>query len=116
MKARLIGVAADVRRAIDRAVYKFGNTEMREMKRRVPVDTGTLKNSGFVEKPKRSGDTVRLELGFGGAAEDYAIIVHEDLEAFHEVGEAKYVERPLSESAPHFANRVGADVKKDLGL
>jgi len=116
MVARIHAVAKDVERAVDRAVYKFGNTEMREMKRLVPVDTGTLKNSGYVEKPKRMGSRVMLELGFGGAAEAYAMYVHEDLDAYHENGQAKYVEMPLSESAPYFAIRVGLDVKKDLGL
>ena len=116
MVARIEEVAKDARKAIDRAVYKFGNTEMREMKRLVPVDTGTLKDSGYVEKPKRDGSRVMLELGFGGAAEAYALYVHEDLDAFHENGQAKFVEMPLSESAPFFAERVGNDVKRELGL
>jgi hypothetical protein len=116
MVARIEEVAHKARRAIDKAVYKFGNTEMREMKRLVPVDTGTLKNSGYVEKPKRDGSRVMLEIGFGGAAEHYAMYVHEDLDAYHENGQAKYVEMPLSESAPFFAQRVGEDVRKELGL
>ena len=116
MRARMEDVAKDARRAIKKAVHKFAQTEMREMKRLVPVDTGTLKNSGYVDKPQENGSHITQELGFGGAAEEYAIVVHEDLEAWHENGQAKYVEQPLSESAPYFAARVGADVKKDLGL
>jgi hypothetical protein len=103
-------------RVVERAVYEFGETEMREMKRRVPVDTGTLKNSGFVLKPVRDGMNVRLELGFGGQADAYAIYVHEDLEAFHKVGEAKFVESVLNESAPHFAARVARAMMADLGM
>lgn len=116
MKANLLELARKSRKAIERAVYEFAEVEMTEMKRQVPVDTGTLKASGYVEKPKRDGDTVSVEMGFGGAAEDYAIPVHEDLEAFHRVGNAKFVERPLAESAPHFADRVAASIKGDLGL
>jgi hypothetical protein len=103
-------------KAVDRAVYEFGQVEMKEMKRRVPVDTGTLKDSGFVEKPVRDGMNVRLTLGFGGAAEAYAIYVHEDLEAVHRVGEAKFVESVLNESTPYFAVRVAQSLYRELGL
>jgi hypothetical protein len=103
-------------RAVDRAVYEFGEIEMAEMKERVPVDEGILKGSGFVEPPKREGNKVILNLGFGGQAEDYAIIVHEDLEAFHRVGEAKFVESVINESAPHFTRRVAASLFAELGM
>lgn len=116
MKGNLLELARRSRKAIERGVKEFAEVEMTEMKKNVPVDTGTLKSSGYVDAPKREGNTVSIELGFGGAAEDYAIPVHEDMEAFHRVGGPKYVERPLAQSAPHFADRVGASVKDDLGL
>ena len=42
----------------------------------VPVDTGILRASGFVTRPVRAGNTVFVEIGFGGFAKDYALIQH----------------------------------------
>lgn len=58
----------------------------------VPVDLGTLRASGLVEPPIISGTKVRIVVAFGGPAASYAYIVHEDLEAHHTVGQAKYLE------------------------
>lgn len=117
MQANLLKLSRDFKKSLERNIKKFAEEEMREMKRRTPVDTGTLRSSGFVENPKWvEAHTLRVELGFGGPAESYAIYVHEDLEAFHRVGEAKFVERPLNESAPYFLERVMRGVAKDLGL
>lgn len=103
-------------KAAERAVYEFGETEMREMKKRTPVDTGALRNSGFVEKPTRVGTKVSVSLGFGGQADAYAIFVHEDLDVFHRVGEAKFVESVLNESMRYFTARVVSSIMADLGM
>lgn len=103
-------------RAVERALYKFGSIEMKEMKRRTPVDTGTLRDSGFVEKPVWvSQGEIQMALGFGGAAESYAIYVHEDMEAFHRVGQAKFAKSVLDESERYFPQRIAADVKAEMG-
>lgn len=116
MANNLRGLARKVEAAAERAVFKFANIEMTEMKRRTPVDTGTLRDSGKVDEPIRRGNELSVTLGFGGAAEEYALDVHEDLEAFHRVGQAKFASSVLNESEPHFESRVGADVRADLGL
>jgi len=63
---------------------------------KTPVDTGNLRQSHFVDvrKKKRSIE------GIIGAIAAYAIFVHEDLEAKHTVGEAKFLENAIRESAP----------------
>jgi hypothetical protein len=61
----------------------------------VPVDTGALRASGFVDAPLVTATGARVDLGFGGPAAPYAAIVHEDLLARHPVGQAKYLEIPL---------------------
>lgn len=94
------------------AMYQEAQIEMTEAKRRVPVDTGTLRASGFVNDPERHGRQVTVTLGFGGAAEEYALIVHEDLEAFHKVGQAKYLESVLDESAPYIKDRIAERLKR----
>lgn len=94
-----------------RALYQEAQVEMTESKKRVPVDTGTLRSSGHVVKPATVGNRTTVDLVYGGAAEEYAIIVHEDLDAFHKVGQAKYLESVLMESAPHMTKRIAARVK-----
>lgn len=89
------------------ALFRESEIEMTEAKRRTPVDTGTLRASGFVYPPERNGNRISVLLSFGGAAETYAIIVHEDLEAHHRIGQAKYLESVLSESAGHMLTRIG---------
>ena len=83
------------------ALREEAETIMTDSKQRVPVDTGVLRASGFVQ-PVEDG----VRLAYGGAASDYAIYVHENLDANHPVGEAKYLERPVLEALPGLAARV----------
>jgi hypothetical protein len=87
--------------------------EMAESQERVPVDTGLLRASGYVAEPEAHGSILSVELGYGGAASDYAVIVHEDLDAIHPHGEAKYLEGPLVESEPYLAARIGRRLHVD---
>jgi hypothetical protein len=108
------GVSANLRRLADRtpdaaggALYVEAEIEMTEAKARTPVDTGALRGSGYVDQPQYSGREIRVELGFGGPAAGYAVIVHEDLEAIHpRGGQAKYLSSVIDESAPYLLDRV----------
>jgi hypothetical protein len=57
---------------------------------------------------------VTVAMGFGGPAVDYAVIVHEDLLAFHPNGTAKYLERPIDGARVDFDRRVAADLRLAL--
>lgn len=57
-----------------RALYLEGEAVMAESKRLVPVDEGTLRNSGMVEPPKVDGSVVEVVLGYGGAGAEYACV------------------------------------------
>lgn len=103
----------EFRNAVVRAVKKFERIEGKEMDKRTPVDTGELIESRFEGEPVVNGDTIEAVMGYTA---EHAEIVHEDLEAHHSVGQAKYMESVLNESGPHFLERVAEDVKKDLGL
>ncbi len=85
--------------------------ELDEMKRRTPVDTGDLRDSGEIIPA-----VVTARLVTGGFFFDmpYAAIVHEDLEAFHRVGQAKYAESVIRESQPYYGERLAkrCDVSK----
>jgi hypothetical protein len=107
VRRRLVTAAHRMPDAAGRAMYEELEIEMAEMKAQTPVDTGALRSTGHVEPPVISGREIRVDLGFGGPAAPYAVIVHEDLDAHHPVGNAKYVERPLLESAPFLPERIG---------
>lgn len=74
---------------------------MADAKRRTPVRTGTLRNSGHVKEANASG----FELVYGGPAAPYALYVHENLKARHRVGEAKFLEKAMAQ-AERFAREM----------
>lgn len=108
--SRLRSVADRVPHVAAEALRAEAEIEMTEAKRRTPVDTGALRASGHVSDPEIDGKNISVSLGFGGPAADYAFYVHEDLDAFHPVGQAKYLESVLDESRPHLAKRVASRI------
>lgn len=108
MARRINVIAKNFPGRVAQALRQEGEIEMREAKHRTPVDTGTLRASGIVEGPDRNSRFFSVRLSFGGAASTYAIKVHEDLEAFHRVGQAKYLESVINESRPYIGARLAA--------
>jgi len=101
---------------VAKALYQEANIEVVEMKRRCPVDTtanaphpGNLRASIHAELPEREGRNISVTVATGKQA-PYAVYVHEDPDAFHPVGEWKFMEGPLKESAPHMNARIAARV------
>lgn len=62
----------------------------RESQRLVPIKTGNLRASAYTRKSPNNPKVV--EVGYGAA---YALYVHENLEAHHTVGEAKFLEHAV---------------------
>jgi hypothetical protein len=80
----------------------------------VPVDTGVLKNSGRVRPDSgvfTRGNDVYVEITYGGAAVDYGVYVHENLEAFHPHGKAKYLEDPMVRQVNGASGRIADKVE-----
>jgi hypothetical protein len=81
----------------------------------VPVDTGALKASGRV-RPETGvftrGGEVYLELTYGGTATEYSIYVHENLEASHPHGKAKYLEDPMTRQVNGISGRIADKVER----
>ena len=79
---------------------------------RTPVLTGTLKSSAYsqMESTKISNDQSVI-IGF---RTPYAVYVHENLENFHKVGEAKYLERPLIENTENVQNILAEEIRKAI--
>jgi hypothetical protein len=119
---RLLRIGADVRAEGGRALFQEALVEAKESMRRTPVETGALRASHEVERPVVDGEDVSVRIVVGGPAGShtpggtqksdvgYALIVHEDLEADHKVGQAKFLESTLHESAPHMAGRLAARI------
>lgn len=62
---------------------------------------------GVVEySPDAPANTVRL-----GSNTEYAIFVHEDLDAYHKVGQAKFIEAPLRQNAEKWVGYIGRKLK-----
>lgn len=107
MVALLKRVAEQFPDRVAAAIYQEAQIEMTEAKRRTPVDTGRLRASGTVHAPERKGTNISVTMSYGT---DYAIYVHENTEAFHKVGQAKFLESVLNESRSSMAARIAARV------
>lgn len=92
------------------AAFQELEIDMAEMKTRTPVETGNLRNSGFVNLPKMSKHEAEISLGFGGPSIGYAVPVHEITTSHHPVGQAKFMESVMIESAPTLVKRIAARV------
>lgn len=76
----------------------------------VPVDTGTLRSSGAVEI-EQDADRVVVRLGFGGAASDYAVAVHEVNKNYKGGRSWKYLETPLNQELPEINQKLADTVR-----
>jgi hypothetical protein len=94
-------------KSLAKAVFIIANKVLNESKEIVPVDLGTLKDSGQVEKPVITATDISVEITYGGAASQYALIVHEDPNARHKDGQTyKYLEIPVNNNRDEFVNEV----------
>lgn len=114
-------IAAKFPDRVAAAIYQEGQIEMTESKRRCPVWNpsvpippghvpGSLRASGHVHEPVRSGRNISVELSYGGPSVDYAVHVHENPDAFHAIGQWKYLESVLNESRAFMARRIAARI------
>ncbi len=92
-----------------KALFIEAELIMTDAKELTPVDKGTLRSSGFVEKPKKVGKGFEVTLGFGGPAAPYALTVHET----HST-KSKFLEKPLNKRKQGLDKRIAARV--DSGL
>lgn len=83
-----------------------------EAQKETPVEFGVLRRSGSVDEIKETKKEYDLMIGFHT---DYAAAVHENLEARHPKGKAKYLEDPLmarvDDIPKNIAKRIRAGMK-----
>lgn len=94
------------------ALYRIAEQIMREAKEQTPVRDGILRASGTVSLPDVGPDGVTVTMGFGGAAEAYAVEQHENLQYRHTVGNAKFLERPTLEHAKTLEDDLAREMQR----
>jgi len=129
MKAKMAAITEQTRARSASAVYVEANLIMTNAKQNfVPVDLGTLRNSGTVSQPIIAEDgTISIKLYFGGAAAPYALAIHEHPSSFDppswrgkpilnfrgKQGRGpKYLEYPLRQAENGMAERLAARIRK----
>jgi hypothetical protein len=99
---------SEISDVIQDALLDCGNDLQQKSVDITPVDTGALRASAFTEAESGSNPSVIV-----GYTEEYAIFVHENLEANHPVGQAKFLEQPLQENTDKYVGHV-RDKVQDL--
>jgi hypothetical protein len=113
---KLRNAGPEVVHAAAASLYQSAEAVMTSAKEEyVPVDTGALRDSGFVELPEIDGSNVLVTMSFGGPAVDYAVIVHEDMTARHPHGGGpKYLQQPLEQRLDEINNKLIEDMNRAM--
>ena len=99
-------MAAAVKAIDDYAEHVLGDAQQL-----CPVDIGTLQGSGKSEPIQVEGSSISKKIGFNT---DYAAAVHENMEAHHTRGQAKYLSTAMSNNAGKLGPFI-AQKTKDAG-
>lgn len=95
--------------------YRWAEGTMTESKEQeVPVDTGALRSSGTVEV-ETSDTRVEVSLGFGGAASNYAVAVHETNKNYRGGRKWKYLEDPIKRRIDLLNSQIASDLEAFAG-
>lgn len=117
VQARIAALGPQAVTALQSAMVQEAEAIMTESKRLVPVDTGALRASGHVADPTAQGQTVQVQMGYGGSAAPYAVLVHEMTQNKHRTPtQAKYLETPFREAIAGMAGRIAARIARRLGV
>ena len=111
MRAKLARVRERFPDRVVAGLHVETEIEVTEVKRRTPVDQGPLRASVHQDGPVRNGRTVTTRIVAGGPSAPYAVYVHEDLDAVHKVGQAKYIESVIKESRAYIGARVARRIE-----
>lgn len=106
MQRTLQRIAANVPEQAEDALEEAAEDILQEAQARVPIDTGELHDSGGVQVTNDRHRT-RVEIFFTAPHAPY---VHEDLEADHPTGEAKFLESAMNEAESDLLNKVGKSI------
>lgn len=111
MSAKLAAAAAQAPLKYGRGLYLVAEDWMSKIKPRTPVEFGNLRASEHVSEVEIDGNVMAVNLDAGGPSASYAIIVHEDLDNNHPVGQAKFIESVVMEEGPFMMQQVASFVQ-----
>jgi hypothetical protein len=111
MRAKLASEAERIRRQMEEGMRAEMEKVAERAREEVPVRTGALRDSIRVESSVE-GNQIEAAVVAGSEDAPYAVVVHEDLEAKHETGGAKFVARPLMASVPEILPGIAAKIEK----
>lgn len=114
MMALLATVTKAGQKGMRTGLYAVASDIMEDAKERAPKDTGDLRGSGYVDRPKTEGGETSVELGFGGPSAPYAVIQHEREDFNHDIGEAKYLEKAIDGQAADAPRRLASAVADEI--
>jgi len=104
-------------RALGQALYREAAIIFEQSQDEVPIDTGNLRGSGNLGLPSAQGDDIVVEISYGGAAADYALAVHEDMERTYRNGKkSKFLEDPAKRRIEGLDGRLLNAVRKVMGI
>lgn len=103
--------------ASEEVLVEEANTIMQESIAEVPKKSGTLASIAGVQATKETKTTLNVKIGYGVNgdayndkkhmfASEYMMIVHENLDAVHTNGKAKFFEDPLNRGKVRIAERM----------
>jgi len=108
---------ANAGRTLSQALYAEAAHIFAESQDEVPLDTGNLRASGKLGFPEVQGKEIVVEISYGGAAADYALPVHENLEVnFRNGRKAKYLEDPAKRRVAGMNGRLLKAVRRAMGI
>lgn len=94
------------------ALYMFAEEVMTYAKiMYVPVQSGALKRSGFVNKPVKTPTRITVEIGFNTP---YALKVHEYPKSYGQ-GKNKYLSQPLNRMSANMDRRIRQLMRMSIG-
>jgi len=96
----------------ERGLYLWAEEVLTEATKQVPLDVGTLQDSGQAHAPE--GGTLRAAVSYN--APPYDIYQHEAMDWNHQRGrKAKYLEDPVNASKAKGPALVAREIKASLG-
>ena len=96
------------------AMYMVAEEIMTDAKQNyVPVVSGNLRRSGFVNPFQVQAQRVTVTLGFGGAAKSYALAVHEAPD-YKGQGKNKYLSKPVNAAIPTISKTLTKHIQGRL--
>lgn len=125
LRARIRAAGPQGIQVLARVLRDASLLAFRESQQQVPHADGILAGSGVLNPPVISGNSVKITMGYGGAASKYAARQHEDESLNHPdprnpqksrpQGKAKYLEDPVREASQRIEAQLRARVAQMMG-